>query len=106
MKTTITIFLSVLCIIEFLIICIFAYKTKADRLQESNNDNKINTLYDRITAMDKTIQITSEQRDKWHSAFQKEKKLSDHRARRIESIYRGQIIKANKEKNGVKDNIS
>jgi len=96
MKLIIIIILVVVVLIEAYIILV---KEEEARLKRINLEDKLNDMY-------KRHQDISEQRDKWQSAYVKEKRMSDHRARRIESIYRGQMIKANKENNGVKDNIS
>ncbi len=58
----------------------------------SNDKSHVLGLYKRIEG------LSCEKQD-WKNAYLREKRQSDHKSRRIESMYRGEIIKLKSKKN-------
>lgn len=67
-------------------------------LGEANSKHETIDSYEKSSASKAWNAFEGQKREteSWRNAYNREKRLSDHRARRIESIYRGQILNKNK----------
>lgn len=89
-KTIVIVVLSVLLLIAILVIWALSEK-------QYGEDNTKSSLRETLNSAHRYIEKLSNERQDWKNAYQREKRLSDHRARRIESLQRGEIIRTLKQ---------